>query len=356
MPVNRSVPPSDPPIPYTPRPPDAPSIGATRAPESRTLAGDSASYPTGAASVCTVVGLGDPVGDGRFDEGTAETDGDAVGASLVALTGGGAAGSGAGGPRAPCGGASGPLSAIAASAPSTSVASPATRTARGIRESPGGDDSRWRPGESSRSVTTRAGYCTDRWTWFRWSPAGVPSPWYERQPLDGSQIWRYQITYRTASRSALASSQAASRSPYALSSPVAGASRKPDGWAERSQARPSGCSPQVALRQQAAYRVKPARRTSCRAWRVRGVRHPLVVGSFTEHDSCGQVPSRLRGAGVAEAVPPENPPDGWLPALASDCSMSVRRLSIAATAACWVRTSVCVAAVCSAYRRCVSRR
>src|SRR2546421_10552912 len=157
MPVNRSVPPLSPPMPYTPRPPDAPSIGATRAPESRTLAGDSASYPTGGAWVCTVVGLGDRVREGWLDEGTAETDGDPVGASLVALTGGGTAGSGAGGPRAPCGGASGPLSTIAASAPSTSVASPATRTAPGIRESPRGDDSPGRPGESSRAGTTRGG-------------------------------------------------------------------------------------------------------------------------------------------------------------------------------------------------------
>src|SRR2546430_17505915 len=165
MPVNRSVPPSDPPMPYTPRPPDAPSIGATRAPESRTLAGDSASYPTGGASVCTVVGLGDRVREGWLDEGTAETDGDPVGASLVALTGGGTAGSGAGGPRAPCGGASGPLSAIAASAPSTSVPSPATRTARGIPESPGGDEHRGRPRGTSRAGTPPAGYQPDRRTW-----------------------------------------------------------------------------------------------------------------------------------------------------------------------------------------------
>ena len=48
-------------------------------------------------------------------------------------------------------------------------------------------------------------------------------------------------------------------------------------------------------------------RTSWYACRVRGVRHPDVVGSGTEQDSLGHVPSGLRGDGVADAVPPDGP-------------------------------------------------
>ena len=41
----------------------------------------------------------------------------------------------------------------------------------------------------------------DRCTWFVWSLDGSPpAPEYDFQPLLGSQIRRYQITYSTPSR------------------------------------------------------------------------------------------------------------------------------------------------------------
>src|SRR5436305_7806223 len=159
------------------------------------------------------------------------------------------------------------------------------------------------------------------------------------------------MTYNTASRLELARNQAASRSPYALSSPVAAALRKPVGWAAKSHARPSGCSPHDCCRQHAVYRVNPDFLASCRACSMRGVTQPFVVGSLTEQDSLGQLPSGLRGAGDAFAVPPPNPADAWpLPAPASAFSMSLRFWSIAATAACWVCISLSMAASCSTYR------
>jgi hypothetical protein len=73
-----------------------------------------------------------------------------------------------------------------------------------------------------------------------------------------------------------------------------------------------------------------------------------VVGSRTEHDSFGQLPSGLRGAGVAVPAPPLGPEAGLLPAPANNFSMSFFFFSIAASWVCWVRTSVSMAVSCSA--------
>src|SRR5438034_947924 len=138
------------------------------------------------------------------------------------------------------------------------------------------------------------------------------------------------MTYSTASRSELARNQDASESPYALSPPDAATFWNPVALAEKSQARPRGCSPLLSLRKHAVYRVNPALRASWYACNVRGVRQPDVVGSFTEQDSLGQLPSGLRGAGVAEAPRGAGPA---APALPSAFSRSALRLSITAT---WV--------------------
>src|SRR5215468_10266098 len=95
---------------------------------------------------------------------------------------------------------------------------------------------------------------------------------------------------------AFATAQAARRVPYALSSPVA-MPPKSLADAEKSQARPSGCSPHVAERQHFVYRVKPANWASYRVWTMRGVSLPPVpVGSLIVALSRGQLPSGLRGA------------------------------------------------------------
>ena len=51
-----------------------------------------------------------------------------------------------------------------------------------------------RPRPQPGSEDVGAGQYTDRCTWLRWLPATVPSPWYARQPVAGSQICWYQMT------------------------------------------------------------------------------------------------------------------------------------------------------------------
>src|SRR5689334_22339261 len=74
---------------------------------------------------------------------------------------------------------------------------------------------------------------------------------------------------------------------------------KPLFCSDQSQARPFGCSNGPPLRWQPTNRLKPAFLTSLYMWNVRGVIQPLVVGSFTLHDSGENPPSALRGAGAA---------------------------------------------------------
>ena len=71
-----------------------------------------------------------------------------------------------------------------------------------------------------------------------------PLALYAFHPLPGIQIWRYQITYITPRRSAFLTKNAARLLPYVLSLPLAATFWKPDLLAEKSQARPLGCSPE----------------------------------------------------------------------------------------------------------------
>jgi hypothetical protein len=85
---------------------------------------------------------------------------------------------------------------------------------------------------------------------------GPPDPLYARHPVPGIQICRYQITYNTPSRFAFFTKKAASRSPYARSSPEAFSFSKPPDAAAWSQARPLGCSPEDRLLKHEVYRLK----------------------------------------------------------------------------------------------------
>src|SRR5262245_13732511 len=115
------------------------------------------------------------------------------------------------------------------------------------------------------------------------------------------------MTYITPRASALAMAHAASRVPYALSSPDAAASTKPLFVAEKSHARPFGCSPQLWVRQQWVYRVNPPNCASMRVWYMRGVILPSEVGSLMLAVSRGQLPFGLRGAGWAGCAGPLYP-------------------------------------------------
>jgi len=91
-----------------------------------------------------------------------------------------------------------------------------------------------------------------------WSLDGSPpAPEYDFQPLLGSQIRRYQITYSTPSPLELLMKKSASRLPYVRSPPVASPPKVPE-CAEKSHARPFGCSPLLCERQHLVNRVKPA--------------------------------------------------------------------------------------------------
>ena len=186
---------------------------------------------------------------------------------------------------------------------------------------------------------------------------GPPDPLYERQPVLGIQICRNQITYITPSRDAFFTKYPASRSPYDLSPPLALTFLKPLELAEKSQARPFGCSPDERWLKHEVYRLKPADRACWYEFSSRGVMHPLVVGSFTVQDSLGHDPSELRGAGLASGEfalrkPPATAPP---PTLARASSASYFFLAITVTCFCCSLISSARACLARVYVRTASR-
>ena len=93
-----------------------------------------------------------------------------------------------------------------------------------------------------------------------WVALGPPDPLYDRQPVPGIQICRNQITYMTPSRRAFFTKYAARLLPYVRSPPVALTFLNPPALAEKSQARPFGCSPEERWLKHDVYRLKPAAR------------------------------------------------------------------------------------------------
>src|SRR4029453_13758863 len=161
----------------------------------------------------------------------------------------------------------------------------------------------------------------------------------------------------TPSRDAFLTKYAARLLPYVRSPPEALTFLNPLALAEKSHARPLGCSPDERWLKHEVYRLKPADRACWYEFSNRGVMHPLVVGSFTVQDSLGQEPSELRGAGLASGEfalrkPPATAPP---PTLASASSASFFFLAITVTCFCCSLISSARACLARAYRVIASR-
>src|SRR5204863_1830876 len=110
---------------------------------------------------------------------------------------------------------------------------------------------------------------------------------------------------------------AATLLPKIFSPPVA-IPPQPLTCAEKSQARPFGCSNGPPLRWHDTNRLKPPFCVSSSAWSIRWLMQPSVVGSLTTHFSGGNEPSAARGAGEATGeVTVTKPPVALPPARAS---------------------------------------